>query len=235
MLINALRTVFSGGHVDISQLIAYILSVLFIIFLILPLHEYAHGWTAYKLGDPTAKLDGRLTLNPLASLDIQGAFWLMFFGFGWAKPVPVDPRYFKKPKRDMAITALAGPLSNVIAGFVGALIYCALLAFMPANILNGTIMSFVMSFIWFYISVNISLAVFNLLPIPPLDGSKILAAFLPNRIMYSFQRYQNMIMMALFFLMITGAFSGPLGVAQTFLTRLILNLAAAPFSLLGKL
>lgn len=235
MLINALGTVLRGGHVDMTQLIAYILSVLFIIFLILPFHEFAHGWTAYKLGDPTAKWEGRLTFNPLASVDPQGALWLFLFGFGWAKPVPVDPRYFKKPKRDMALTALAGPLANVLASLAGALIYCAMLAFLPVNLLNTSVAVFIAYFLNFYISVNISLAVFNLLPIPPLDGSKVLGAFLPDRAMYTISRYQNVIFMVLFVLMITGAFSGPLGFLQRVLTNFIITIASAPFKLFGLL
>lgn len=235
MLLNSLRTVLSGGHVDMSELFAYILSVLFIIFFILPFHEYAHAWAAHKLGDPTAKWEGRLTFNPLASVDTMGAVWLVFFGFGWAKPVPVDSRYFKNPKRDMALTALAGPLANVLAALVGALIYCALVAFLSPAILIHPVMQFIISFLIFYISVNVSLAVFNMLPIPPLDGSKILAAFLPNRVMYSFARYQNMIMMVLFVLMLSGTFSRPLGIAQQFLTNIIIQIASAPFHLFGLL
>ena len=122
MLIDVIRTLFSGGRVDISTVLAQLLSTLFVIFCILPLHEFAHGWTANKLGDPTARLAGRLTFNPLASVEPVGALALLLFGFGWAKPVPVDSRYFKKPRRDMAITALAGPLSNLLAGCLGAVL-----------------------------------------------------------------------------------------------------------------
>lgn len=237
MLINIIRQMFSGGSVDFFSLLAYIVSVFFIIFLILPLHEFAHGFVANKLGDPTAKLEGRLTFNPLASLDVMGAFWLMFLGFGWAKPVPVDPRYFKKPKRDMAITAFAGPFSNFLAALVGAIIYYALFVSAPQALFSISSLkaTFLGNFLNFYITVNISLAAFNLLPIPPLDGSKILAAFLPDKFLYSFRRYENILMMALFVLMIGGAFSGPLGVVQNFLLDIVLNIAAAPFRLFGAL
>lgn len=237
MLISIIRQMFSGGAVDISSLLAYIVSVFFIIFLILPLHEFAHGFVANKLGDPTAKLEGRLTFNPLASIDVQGAFWLMFFGFGWAKPVPVDSRYFKKPKRDLAITAFAGPFSNFLAALLGAFIYCTLVVTVPQVLFsaNSYSLSFLGMFLNFYITVNISLAVFNLLPIPPLDGSKIFAAFLPDKFLYSFRKYERIFMMALFFLLLGGALSGPLGVAQNFLLKIVMNIASAPFKLFGAM
>ena len=114
MLINTLLSLLRGYHVDLGTVAAQVISILFVILCILPLHELAHAWVANKLGDPTAKLEGRLTFNPLASVDPMGALALLLFGFGWAKPVPVDSRYFRKPKRDMAITALAGPVSNLL-------------------------------------------------------------------------------------------------------------------------
>ena len=120
MLFDVIRSLAYGQHVDVWAVLAQVLSVVFVILCILPLHEFAHGWVANKLGDPTAKLEGRLTLNPLASVDPMGALALILFGFGWAKPVPVNSRYFKHPKRDMAITALAGPVSNLLAALVGA-------------------------------------------------------------------------------------------------------------------
>ena len=111
LIFNVIRSIISGRSIDISSVTAQVLAIIFVIVCILPLHELAHGWVANKLGDPTAKLERRLTLNPLASVDPVGTVWLFLFGFGWAKPVPVDPRYFKKPKRDMAIVAAAGPIS----------------------------------------------------------------------------------------------------------------------------
>lgn len=232
MLINWIMSMLRGYSVDISSVFAYILSVVFIIILVLPFHEFAHAWVANKLGDPTAKLEGRLTFNPLASVDPQGALWLLLFGFGWAKPVPVDSRYFKKPKRDMAITALAGPVSNVLASLIGAIIYYIMFLFLP---LDNAVVGFFINFVGYYITVNISIAVFNLLPVPPLDGSKILAAFIPERLLYKFYRYQNMITMIFFLLMIMGAFSGPISTVQSFLTNIVLKIAALPFRLFGAL
>ena len=119
MILSMIRS----GSVDIISAIVYIISSLMVIFLVMPLHEWAHGFVAYRLGDRTAKLQGRLTLNPLAHIDYIGAAMILLIGFGWAKPVPVDPRYFKKPKRDMALTALAGPVSNLLAAIVSGLIF----------------------------------------------------------------------------------------------------------------
>lgn len=231
MLFSVLRSLFAGQHVDIWSVLAQALSVLFIIFCILPLHEFAHGWVANKLGDPTAKLDGRLTLNPLASVDPVGAFALLAFGFGWAKPVPVDSRYFKKPKRDMAITALAGPVSNLLAALVGAILVVVFEVFVPYN----GVTAFLYNVLYYYVVVNISLAVFNLIPVPPLDGSRIIGAFLSDRALATYYRYQNMFVMVLFVLMMTGAFSGPLYTVQNFFANLIFTIARFPFHLAGVL
>jgi len=231
MLFGVIRNVISGQHVDLWAAAAQVLSIFFVIFCILPLHEFAHGWVANKLGDPTAKLEGRLTMNPLASVEPMGALALLLFGFGWAKPVQVDPRYFKKPKRDMAITALAGPLSNLLAALVGALVVVAMQAFAPYN--NVTMFFF--NLFYYYVIVNVTLAVFNLIPVPPLDGSRIIAAFLSDRALASYYRYQNIFMMVLFFAMLTGALSGPLYTVQNFFGNLIFSIARFPFHLAGVL
>ncbi len=121
MLFDVIRSLAYGYHVDVWQIAAQVVSIVFVILCILPLHEFAHGWVANKLGDPTAKLEGRLTLNPLASVDPMGTVALILFGFGWAKPAPSgQPLLSKKPRRDMALTALAGPVSNLLAALVGA-------------------------------------------------------------------------------------------------------------------
>lgn len=226
MFFDVIRNLISGYPVDMWSVLAQVVSIVFIIICILPLHEYAHGWMANKLGDPTAKWEGRLTFNPLASVDPIGAAALILFGFGWAKPVPVDSRYFKKPKRDMAIVALAGPVSNLIAAFVGAIIVAAMEAFMPVNGFT----SFLYTVFYYYVVVNISLAVFNLIPVPPLDGSRIVAAFLSDRALNTYYRYQNIFVIVIFALMFTGALSGPLSTAQSFLSRIIFWIARLPFS-----
>lgn len=231
MLINTLLSLLRGYHVDLGTVAAQVISILFVILCILPLHELAHAWVANKLGDPTAKLEGRLTFNPLASVDPMGALALLLFGFGWAKPVPVDSRYFRKPKRDMAITALAGPVSNLLAAFVGAVLVAVMEAFSPYNGFTN----FVYNVLWYYVVVNISLAVFNLIPMPPLDGSRIVAAFFSDRAMYTYYRYQNLFVMVMFLLLLSGALSGPLATAQTFFANIIFSLARAPFQLFGLL
>lgn len=163
MLFDVIRSLAYGQHVDVWAVLAQVLSVVFVILCILPLHEFAHGWVANKLGDPTAKLEGRLTLNPLASVDPMGALALILFGFGWAKPVPVNTRYFKHPKRDMAITALAGPVSNLLAALVGAVLVVVMEVFAPYN----GVTQFIYNVLYYYVVVNISLAVFNLIPFRP--------------------------------------------------------------------
>ncbi|MCD5404897.1 MAG: site-2 protease family protein [Desulfotomaculum sp.] len=137
----------------------------------LTFHEYAHAVVAYKLGDPTAKYSGRLTLNPIPHVDPIGMLMLFFVGFGWAKPVPVNPYNFNKPKRDMVLVSLAGPLSNVILAIAFALLFGVFYAFG-----SQVLVDVVYKIIW----INVVLAVFNMLPIPPLDGSKILAGILPG-------------------------------------------------------
>lgn len=231
MLFDVIRSLAYGYHVDVWQIAAQVVSIVFVILCILPLHEFAHGWVANKLGDPTAKLEGRLTLNPLASVDPMGTVALILFGFGWAKPVPVDSRYFKKPRRDMALTALAGPVSNLLAALVGAVFVTLLIAFAPAN----GVTQFLLNMLYYYVVVNISLAVFNLIPLPPLDGSRIVGAFLSSRALYTYYRYQNIFVMVMFVLLLSGAMAGPLSTVQNFFVRIIFALAEAPFRLFGAL
>ena len=233
MLIDSLRALFSGYPISLESILMQILATLFVIFCILPLHEYAHGWMAERLGDHTARYAGRLTLNPLASLDPIGALFLLLFGFGWAKPVPVDTRNFKKPKRDMALTALAGPLSNLLASLVGAILYYVLVLILAAAGISTPL--FVQAFFSAYITINVALAVFNLLPIPPLDGSKIVGAFLSNRAMYAYYRYQNIIVLVLFLLLFSGVLSRPLAFLENWMLEGILWIAELPFRLFGLL
>ena len=233
MLIDSLRALFSGYPISLESILMQILATLFVIFCILPLHEYAHGWMAERLGDHTARYAGRLTLNPLASLDPIGALFLLLFGFGWAKPVPVDTRNFKKPKRDMALTALAGPVSNLLASLVGAILYYVLVLILAAAGISTPL--FVQAFFSAYITINVALAVFNLLPIPPLDGSKIVGAFLSNRAMYAYYRYQNIIVLVMFLLLFSGVLSRPLAILENWMLEGILWIAELPFRLFGLL
>ncbi len=153
------------------------------VLLAICVHEMAHGFAAYKLGDPTAKYDGRLSLNPLKHIDPIGALCMFFFGFGWAKPVSINPNYFKKLKRDTAITALAGPISNFLMAYI------AVILFLYVCPLVGNL--YLRQFIYTLIFINIGLGVFNLIPIPPLDGSKVFLSLLPRRIYFEIMRYEQ--------------------------------------------
>ena len=152
-----------------------VLSRLFVMLICFPVHECAHAWTAYMLGDPTAKRQGRLTLNPFRHLDLIGSFMILLMGFGYAKPVPINPSYFRNRKRDMAVSAFAGPFSNMIMAAV--FLWCVRLLTMD----TGTDPA-LWRLMMYAAYINVSLAVFNLLPISPLDGSKVLGILLPDKI-----------------------------------------------------
>ena len=188
---------------------------LMVIFAILPIHECAHAWTSYKLGDPTAKNLGRMTINPLKHIDPVGAACLLLAGFGWAKPVPVDARYYRNRKYGMAISALAGPAANLLMGVVvlgvGKVFYGFMLLGGASNALYYLYYIFALM-----AQISVSLAVFNLLPVPPLDGSRILLLFLPERAYFGLMRYERYISLALFALLFFGLLDTPL----SFLTNL---------------
>lgn len=196
-----LYSILNGQGISFINVLVELLASLMVIIVVLPFHELAHGFVAYKLGDDTAKRANRLTFNPIHHLNYLGALCLILVGFGWADPVPVDPRNFKHPKRDMALVALAGPVANLIAALVGALLFNAFITFVPYS--TGMLYMSVSIFLQYYISVNIGLAVFNLIPLPPLDGSKILGAFLPEKTyvkMLMNERMLSMILLLLIFL-----------------------------------
>ena len=201
MLFSLIR---NGG--GIIEAVFYILSSLVVIFLTLPIHEFSHGFVASKLGDPTPKYQGRLTLNPLAHIDYIGALAILIFGFGWAKPVNVDMRYFKKPKRDMALTALAGPVSNILLAFIFILLRNTVFLLIK----NLTVQYYIIIVCSFIAQINISLAVFNLIPIPPLDGSRLLNVILPDRIYYKIMRYERYLIYIVFALVFFGFLDRPM-------------------------
>lgn len=185
---------------------------LMILVLVIPAHECAHAVVAGWLGDDTAKLMGRNTLNPIKHLDPMGSLLLVFTGFGWAKPVPITGRGFKNFKRDMALTALAGPVANVLLAIVFSIIYKILVMVVP---IPFAVVEICFLLIW----TTLSLAVFNMLPIPPLDGSRLLTALLPNKIYYSIMRYERVIMAVLMLLLFTGRLSLPIsGVTRALYT-----------------
>ncbi len=224
MLFNQLQVLFQGGSIDIVSVIVQLLAILFVIAFILPFHEYAHALIAYKLGDMGPKYDKRLTLNPIASIDPFGSLALLLFGYGWAKPVMVNPRAFKNPKRDMAIVAAAGPISNLLAGFVGLLLMNIIVLF-PYN----QVTYYFILFLNYYVVVNVSLATFNLIPIPPLDGSRIVAAFLSDSALRKYYGFQNYFFMIFFVLMFSGILSVPLNFVSSFLLNGMDFIAGLPF------
>ena len=181
------------NSLDFSAMLSALMRLL-AVFLCLTVHETCHGLAAYALGDPTAKRERRLSLNPLHHIDWIGLVCMLVLGFGWAKPVPVDMRYFKKPKQGMAITALAGPLSNFVLAFVCVLIGKVIYLYAPYN----AIFDWIFSFCLFSVApLSVGLGLFNLIPIPPLDGSKVAAVLLPDRA-YAWQmRYERFGMLLL--------------------------------------
>ena len=165
--------------------------------LALTIHEFCHGYVAYLLGDNTARDMGRLTFNPLKHIDPIGALCMILFHVGWAKPVPVNSRNFKHPRRDFALTALAGPLSNIILGFLGAGAYLLLFAIFGGKTIESdftfSLIKNTGTFLAAFVSLNVGFGVFNLLPIPPFDGSRITYALLPPKIYFGVMRYERKI------------------------------------------
>ncbi len=176
------------------------------------LHEVAHGWVAAKRGDPTARLMGRLTLNPVPHIDPMGLLVFVMtslsgaFVFGWAKPVPVDPRYFKNPQKDMMLVSLAGPVTNLILAFIFTLMLRVFLEFLPFSVWhdNATYIFFILMF-QTGIVINAGLCWLNLLPIPPLDGSKVVAYFLPRNLAWQYMSAGKYGFVILILLLATGA------------------------------
>ena len=186
----------------------------------------APAFAADRLGDHTAKWIGRLTMNPLKHLDVLGTVMICLCGFGYAKPVPVNPYNFKHPKRDMALTALAGPLSNLLMAALSLAIFRVLYTFVDSIwVLNMAARVLISTFA----SINIGLAVFNLLPIPPLDGSRIFGYFLPDKWMYTMERYSQYITLIIMALLLTGVLDIPL----SFLRNLIMRFLCLIFGLRG--
>jgi Zn-dependent protease len=178
----------------LAQLIIYVPAII----IALTVHEFSHAWVAYKLGDPTAKAHGRLTFNPLAHLDPIGTIMLIVFRFGWGKPVPINEYNFKNPVVGMALSSLAGPMSNLVLAFLGTFLFHT---FVGINSLLSIALIY-------FVLINILLMMFNLLPVPPLDGHKIIRAILPEKLRYSWESLENyspyILIVALFIIISTG-------------------------------
>ena len=193
-------------------------------------HETCHGLAAYRLGDNTAKRMGRLSLNPLKHVDLMGLIMMALFRFGWAKPVPVDMRNFKNPKAGMALTALAGPVSNVVLAYA-AVVLCNFVIFL-ADRLGSTWLLLALAQFFVYVEIiSAGLAVFNVFPIPPLDGSKVLFALLSDRAYDRLMRYEKYGMGLLMALLVTGAIDRPLGAMRDWLLTWLNSLGAWGYTL----
>lgn len=186
---------------------------LIVIFMCTPVHEYAHAWMAVKQGDETPIYQGRLTLNPIAHIDIVGALGLLICGFGWGKPVQVNPLRFKNYRKGMALTAAAGPISNLIMALGGIILYKFLNGAAYAHA-SQALMWLAVIF-YYFVAINIGLAIFNLIPVAPLDGQKIFSYFLSDRFNAWIEQYQQYISFAILGLLVfTRLLDGPLGAVQ---------------------
>jgi len=199
-----------GGN--LRNTVVSLLLTLPVILIALVFHEVAHGYAAWKCGDPTAHNLGRLTLNPVKHLDPVGFLCMLFAGFGWAKPVPINTRYFRNPKRGMAITAAAGPLANLVLGVLSA-IFCALFAALYTYVSITSGQGFLLNCVYWLKEIssistliNFMLMAFNLIPIPPFDGSRIAFAFLPPKHYFAIMRYERQIMYGILIALVALSF-----------------------------
>ncbi len=192
-----------------------------IVLIALSVHEFAHGLVSSKLGDPTPRMQGRLTLNPLAHLDPMGTLLMILTGFGWAKPVQINPMYYKDRTKGMALTALAGPLSNFILAFVGMLLGVVIALGAASAGASQSIVANIMTFTSVFARLNLGFMVFNLIPFPPLDGFKIFGMFMPRNVYYKILQYEHYIMYALIFLSLFGVFSAVIGTGVSIFYNII--------------
>ena len=221
---------FIRGDLEAIDLIIYIGSVCFVVFCATPLHEFAHALIAVKLGDDTPRLRGRLTINPTAHIDPIGTLLIFIVGFGYAKPVEVRMRNFKNPKRDMALVALAGPLCNLIQAFICMFLFSGFGAF--ATVYDNKAFMYFAMFFFFAATINVNLGVFNLLPVPPLDGSRLLTALLPSKYYYKIMEYERYIRIGLLVLLFTGVLSAPLSLLSSIIIGLFEKITFIPFGFL---
>lgn len=201
-----------NGNASTMQILQLVLAIP-CIMIALSFREAAHGYIAYKMGDPTARNLGRLTLNPVKHLDLFGTLCMLLVGYGWAKPVPINTRYFKNQKKGMALSALAGPVTNLALGLIGILLYRVIALLSMTDTMQSAIISsdtvynlFVAVFMLLnlFSLYNFCFALFNMIPIPPFDGSRVLFAFLPDRYYFAIMKYEQYIMIALLIFLTVG-------------------------------
>ena len=202
-----LFSILSGG--DIREMIINLLLLIPVIIISLSVHEAAHGYIAYKMGDPTAYNMGRVTLNPAKHLDPMGSFCMLVFGYGWAKPVPINARNFRNPKNGMAYTAIAGPISNLLLGSIATVLYTVTqflamynIADLAGNDFLIKVIRVVLTLLFYFGYMNFVLAVFNLIPVPPFDGSRFFSLFLPTKTYFKIMQYERYIMIGILLFMI---------------------------------
>lgn len=215
-----------SGNIDPLSLVVSLISSLVVVFLTLPIHEWAHGFAATKLGDPTPRYQGRLTLNPFAHIDYIGALCIILFGVGWAKPVQINPRNFNNPKVGMAITAFAGPAANIVVATV-SLLFANAVATFGAGI--GVAALYIYMFFVSIAQINVFLAVFNFIPVPPFDGSRILFAVLPDKYYWRVMQHERILMFAVLIIIATDILDKPLAIVSGAILNAINNFASLPF------
>lgn len=190
-----------------------------ILFTAFPVHEFSHAFAAHLMGDDTAKEQGRMTVNPLKHLDLWGTLFMLFAGFGWAKPVPINPNNFKNRKAGMALSSLAGPMSNLIMAYISMILYKVIIY----NITDasGVVMEALLLIFTYGVYLNLGLAVFNMLPIPPLDGSRIFTLIFPEKLYFKIMKYENIIFGILFIAIFFGLLDKPLTILQSAAIRVM--------------